>query len=87
MEQHLDFDKYLEIRKVSYNALLKVNKSIATEKPKSITHEKTHSNRIRSFAKKLEPFNKFVNDDDFSCVLHYDRELLYSITIVAKGIQ
>ncbi len=62
-------------------------KSIATDKPNSITHEKTHSNRIRSFAKTLEPFIKFVNDDDFSCVLHYYRELLYAITIVAKGIQ
>lgn len=78
--QYLDFDKLPEIRKVSLNALLKGEyKSIATDKPNSINTEKTYSNRIKFFAKTFELFNRFINDDDFSWVLNYNRELLYLI--------
>jgi hypothetical protein len=78
--QYLDFDKLPAIRKVSLNALLRGEyKSIATDKPNSITTEKTYSNRIKFFAKTFEPFKRFITDDDFSWVLNYNRELLYLI--------
>ena len=78
--QYLDFDKLPAIRKVSLNALLRGEyKSIATDKPNSITTEKTYSNRIKFFAKTFEPFKRFITDVDFSWVLNYNRELLYLI--------
>ena len=67
MEQH--FYKQPEIRKVSYNALLKGGyKSMATDKPNSTTNEKTYSNRFLPKHQTLKPFIKLVNDDDFSRV-------------------
>ena len=78
--QYLDFDRLPKIRKVSLNALSKGEyRSIATDRPNSINTEKTYSNRIKFFAKTFEPLNKFINDDDFSWILKYNREVFFLI--------
>ena len=78
--QYLDFDRLPKIRKVSLNALSKGEyRSIATDKPNSINTEKTYSNRIKFFAKTFEPLNKFINDDDFSWILKYNREVFFLV--------
>jgi hypothetical protein len=78
--QYLDFDRLPKIRKVSLNALSKGEyRSIATDRPNSINTEKTYSNRIKFFAKTFEPLNKFINDDDFSWILKYNREVFFLV--------
>ena len=45
----------------------------------SITTEKGYANRIKFWCKTFTPFNRYVNDDDFSWILTYHRSLFYLI--------
>jgi hypothetical protein len=73
--QYLDYEVEPQIRKVSLNALLKGDyKTTATDRPNTIKTEISYAKRIKFFAKTFEPFNKDLDDDDFSWILNYNRE-------------
>ena len=78
--QYLDYEIEPQIREVSLNALLKGDyKATATDRPNTIKTEISYAKRIKFFAKSFEPFNKYKDDNDFSWILNYHRELLYFI--------